>query len=122
MRSASVSSGSSCEPRSLGLSLLVGSRTVAEHTDFGWANRLAPFIAELRATGAFDVPHPCFDVFLPDDAADDYGRHRGDRAHCALSWLTSSGFSASDSASMQPVHSPPEQTSRPSTQFATSPC
>jgi hypothetical protein len=43
-------------------------------------------------------------------------------AHCAPSWLTSSGFSASDSASMQPVHSPPEHTSRPSTQLTTPPC
>jgi FAD/FMN-containing dehydrogenase len=54
-----------------GFSPLEGSTIIEEHTYFDWANRLEPLITELRATGAFDLPHPWFDVFLPDDA-DDY--------------------------------------------------
>ena len=55
-----------------GFSPLPASTIIEEHTYFDWANRLAPLIAELRATGAFALPHPWFDVFLPDDGADDY--------------------------------------------------
>lgn len=55
-----------------GFSPIAGSTIIEEHTYFDWANRLAPLIAELRATGAFDLPHPWFDVFLPDDGVDDY--------------------------------------------------
>jgi cytokinin dehydrogenase len=55
-----------------GFTPLAGSTVIEEHGYFDWANRLAPLIAELRATGAFDLPHPWFDVFLPDGGADAY--------------------------------------------------
>lgn len=55
-----------------GFSPLAGASVIQEQTYFGWANRLAPLMAELRATGAFDLPHPWFDVFLPDAGSDEY--------------------------------------------------
>lgn len=55
-----------------GFEPLSGATVIEEHGYFDWANRLAPLFAELRASGAFDLPHPWFDVFLPGDAADAY--------------------------------------------------
>ncbi|HWO08925.1 MAG TPA: hypothetical protein VNN80_05575, partial [Polyangiaceae bacterium] len=50
-----------------GFQPLAGASVIEEHSYFDWQNRLAPVIAELRASGAFDLPHPWFDVFLPGD-------------------------------------------------------
>jgi cytokinin dehydrogenase len=55
-----------------GFAPLPGATVIQEQTYFDWANRLAPLMAELRASGAFDLPHPWFDVFLPNAGADEY--------------------------------------------------
>lgn len=55
-----------------GFNPIADATLIEEHTYFDWANRLAPTIADLRSSGALDLPHPWFDVFLPDDAADAY--------------------------------------------------
>jgi FAD/FMN-containing dehydrogenase len=55
-----------------GFDPIPGASIIEEHTYFDWTNRLAPLIAELRASGAFDVPHPWFDVFLPNEGIDPY--------------------------------------------------
>jgi FAD/FMN-containing dehydrogenase len=45
---------------------------VEEHTYFDWSNRLAGFVAFLQSTGAWDLPHPWLDLFLPDQAAEEF--------------------------------------------------
>jgi FAD/FMN-containing dehydrogenase len=55
-----------------GFDSLAGTTVIEEHTYFDWANRLAPLMAELRASGAFALPHPWFDVFLPNAGSDAY--------------------------------------------------
>jgi cytokinin dehydrogenase len=55
-----------------GFAPLPGATVTQEQTYFDWANRLAPLMAELRATGAFDLPHPWFDVFLPSAGSEEY--------------------------------------------------
>jgi cytokinin dehydrogenase len=52
-----------------GLTPLSGSTLVEEHTYFDWCNRLAPLVALLQTSGAWSLPHPWFDVFLPDESA-----------------------------------------------------
>jgi cytokinin dehydrogenase len=55
-----------------GFEPLAGATLSEEHSYFDWVNRLAPLFDALRASGAFGLPHPWFDVFLPDAAADAY--------------------------------------------------
>lgn len=56
----------------VGLSPLPGATVIEEHTYFDWQNRLAPFVAFLESTGAWAVPHPWLDLFLPEAVVDSY--------------------------------------------------
>jgi cytokinin dehydrogenase len=47
-----------------------GATVIDERSYFDWQNRLAPLVQALREGGAWGVPHPWFDVFLPSDCAD----------------------------------------------------
>lgn len=53
-----------------GLEPDVGAPVIEEHTYFDWSNRLAPLVEQLRASGAWDLPHPWIDLFLPDHVTD----------------------------------------------------
>jgi cytokinin dehydrogenase len=55
-----------------GLSPLAGATVVEEHSYFDWANRLASFVAFLQSTGAWALPHPWLDLFLPGHAVDSF--------------------------------------------------
>ena len=53
-----------------GLSFIPGTEGIADQTYFDFANRLAPTIAFLESIGAWGLPHPWLDVFVPGpDAA-----------------------------------------------------
>lgn len=52
-----------------GLEPIVGATVIEEHSYFDWANRLAPFVEFLRATGQWALPHPWLDLFLPKRVA-----------------------------------------------------
>ena len=39
---------------------------------FDWQNRLAPQVGFLQQTGAWFVPHPFFDIFLPSSVTNSY--------------------------------------------------
>lgn len=53
-----------------GLSYLPGSQTAADNSYFDFANRLAPTVGFLESVGAWQLPHPWIDVFVPGpDAA-----------------------------------------------------
>jgi len=56
-----------------GLSFLPGSEQITDVSYFDFANRVGPQIEELKANGRFNLPHPWFDVFVPDSEIDDYG-------------------------------------------------
>lgn len=43
--------------------------TITDTTYFDWLNRLAPQVAFLKSVGAWDIPHPFYDVFLPASTA-----------------------------------------------------
>jgi FAD/FMN-containing dehydrogenase len=47
---------------------------IQELTYFDWQNRLAPVVAALRQNGAWFLPHPWFNVFLPGSAVVSYVR------------------------------------------------
>lgn len=53
-----------------GLAPLEGATTIEEQTYFDWQNRLAPLVETLRASGAWDLPHPWLNLLLPASAAD----------------------------------------------------
>lgn len=55
-----------------GLTPVAGSTAIEEHTYFDWCNRLAPLVAFLQSSGAWALPHPWFDVFLPEENAGAY--------------------------------------------------
>lgn len=48
------------------------STVIDEHSYFDWANRVAALKAVLVEAGAWDLPHPWFDVFLPDDEVEPF--------------------------------------------------
>ena len=48
-----------------GLSFTPGTQTSADATYFDFANRLEPTVAFLKSIGAWGLPHPWLDVFLP---------------------------------------------------------
>lgn len=57
------------------LSGLSDMRELAQITDqsyFDFANRLAPVVAFLKAVGAWGLPHPWFDVFVPGSKVNGY--------------------------------------------------
>ena len=53
-----------------GLEPLNGSTVIEEYSYFDWQNRLAPLVESLRASGAWDLPHPWLNLFLPASSAD----------------------------------------------------
>ena len=52
-----------------GLSFTPGTQTSADATYFDFANRLEPIVAFLKSIGAWGLPHPWVDVFLPSGPA-----------------------------------------------------
>jgi FAD/FMN-containing dehydrogenase len=48
-----------------GLSFIPGTQTVQDMTYFDYLNRLAPLVAFLRQIGAWFVPHPWVNLFVP---------------------------------------------------------
>lgn len=52
-----------------GLSFLPGTASTIDQSYFDFANRLAPVIAFLEAIGAWQLPHPWLNVFVPAGAA-----------------------------------------------------
>lgn len=52
-----------------GLSFVPGTQTTADSTYFDFANRLAPTVAFLKSIGAWGLPHPWLNIFLPSAAA-----------------------------------------------------
>jgi cytokinin dehydrogenase len=52
-----------------GLSFLPGSASSSDATYFDFANRLAPVIAFLQSIGAWALPHPWLNLFLPGSEA-----------------------------------------------------
>ncbi len=53
-----------------GLSFIPGTQSAEDRTYFDFANRLAPTVAFLESIGAWQLPHPWIDVFVPGpDAA-----------------------------------------------------
>lgn len=53
-----------------GLTPVEGATLIEEHSYFDWQNRLAPLVEALRSSGAWDLPHPWINVFLPARSAD----------------------------------------------------
>lgn len=53
-----------------GLEPLEDSTVIEEYSYFDWQNRLAPLVATLRESGAWDLPHPWLNLFLPAAEAD----------------------------------------------------
>jgi FAD/FMN-containing dehydrogenase len=49
-----------------------GSARIVDFSYLDFVNDLAPVVAFLKSTGEWYDPHPWFNVFLPDDAADVY--------------------------------------------------
>jgi FAD/FMN-containing dehydrogenase len=52
-----------------GLSFLPGSLTTSDQPYFDFVNRLAPTVAFLQSVGAWQLPHPWIDVFVPGTEA-----------------------------------------------------
>jgi cytokinin dehydrogenase len=52
-----------------GLSFNPGTQTTADSTYFDFANRLAPTVAFLKSVGAWGLPHPWLNIFLPNGVA-----------------------------------------------------
>ncbi|APR88619.1 putative cytokinin oxidase [Minicystis rosea] len=48
-----------------GLSFLPGTEAADDKSYFDFANRIAPTVAFLQQVGAWDVPHPWMDLFVP---------------------------------------------------------
>lgn len=51
---------------------LTPSAAIEEATYVAWITRIDPTVAFLKSVGAWDLPHPWFDVFLPGSVAADY--------------------------------------------------
>ena len=51
---------------------LVPTAAIEETSYVAWITRIDPTVAFLKSVGAWDLPHPWFDVFLPGSAAGDY--------------------------------------------------
>jgi cytokinin dehydrogenase len=49
-----------------GLSFLPGTLQVTDGSYFDFANRLAPLVAFLKSSGAWALPHPWLDTFVPE--------------------------------------------------------
>jgi FAD/FMN-containing dehydrogenase len=52
-----------------GLSFLPGSQSSSDQSYFDFANRLAPLVAFLKSIGAWGLPHPWLNLFLPGSQA-----------------------------------------------------
>jgi cytokinin dehydrogenase len=52
-----------------GLSYLPGTATTADSSYYDFANRLAPTVAFLKSIGAWGLPHPWLNIFLPSAEA-----------------------------------------------------
>src|SRR5207253_8560322 len=52
-----------------GLSFIPGTQTAQDMTYFDYLNRLAPLVAFLRLIGAWFVPHPWVNLFVPAASA-----------------------------------------------------
>ena len=55
-----------------GLSFIPGTQTSQDMTYFDYLNRLAPTVAFLRQIGAWFVPHPWVNLFVPSSSAADF--------------------------------------------------
>lgn len=55
-----------------GLGFNPGSQTIADVTYFDFLNRLAPTVAFLKSIGAWSLPHPWYDVFVPASQVNAY--------------------------------------------------
>ena len=55
-----------------GLSLIPGTQSSQDMTYFDYLNRLAPTVAFLRQIGAWFVPHPWVNLFVPSPSAADF--------------------------------------------------
>jgi FAD/FMN-containing dehydrogenase len=55
-----------------GLSFIPGFEQITDVPYFDFADRVGPQIEALKANGRFELPHPWFDVFVPDSEIDDY--------------------------------------------------
>lgn len=54
------------------LSFLPGTEAATDSTYFDFANRLAPLVAFLQQIGAWFVPHPWLDLFVPGDQVESF--------------------------------------------------
>ncbi|MEM8534586.1 MAG: FAD-binding protein [Chloroflexota bacterium] len=54
------------------LSYVVGDEAIDDRTYFDFLNRLAPTVEFLISIGAWFLPHPWFDVFIPSSQVDQY--------------------------------------------------
>jgi FAD/FMN-containing dehydrogenase len=57
-----------------GLSFVPGTQATADSTYFDFANRLAPTVAFLKSIGAWGLPHPWLNLFLPSAEAPSFIR------------------------------------------------
>ncbi len=57
-----------------GLSYDAGGATITDLPYFDWVNRLAPLIEMLESLGAWGLPHPWFDMFVPASKVNAYMR------------------------------------------------
>lgn len=55
-----------------GLSYIPGLAQIVDIPYFAYANRVDALVDALKAAGRFDLPHPWFDVFVPDAEIDNY--------------------------------------------------
>jgi len=55
-----------------GLSFIPGTQSSQDMTYFDYLNRLAPLVAFLRQIGAWFVPHPWVNLFVPSSSAADF--------------------------------------------------
>ncbi|NUR28842.1 MAG: FAD-linked oxidase, partial [Catenulispora sp.] len=74
----------------------VGTPEIEEFDYQGFVDDLAPLIAYLKSTGEWFDPHPWFDMFLPDDATEDY-------VTTTLTGLTTADIGASGVILLYPV-------------------
>ena len=55
-----------------GLRYKRGSERIEDHSYLDFSHRLAPLVLVLKAMGAWDLPHPWFNVFLPASTVEQY--------------------------------------------------
>jgi FAD/FMN-containing dehydrogenase len=55
-----------------GLSYIPGSEQIVDLPYFAFASRVDPVVDAVKAAGRFNLPHPWFDIFVPDSEIDGY--------------------------------------------------